>query len=123
MLALVESVCNRSAGNVTFTTNFNMTPVNSFEEGRFEKKDQSIKIKQSSNQSTVLKNFIFLHTHQHITESNFKKRIYRKEKRLSSSSSSSRGYERVYTQLLYFPKRERDRPTGVLFRALLLRKE
>ena len=25
MLALVESVCNRSAGNVTFTTNFNMT--------------------------------------------------------------------------------------------------
>lgn len=57
------------------------------------------------------------------TQQQLKKRIYdRKEKRLSSSSSS-RGYARVYTQLLYFPKRERDRPTGVLFRVLLLRKE
>jgi len=58
------------------------------------------------------------------TQQQLKKRIYdRKEKRLSSSSSSSRGYARVHTQLLYFPKRERDRPTGVLFRVLLLRKE
>jgi len=79
-------------------------------------------------QSTVLKNFLFLHTQQKTTttttQQQLKKRIYdRKEKRLSSSSSSSRGYARVHTQLLYFPKRERDRPTGVLFRVLLLRKE
>lgn len=31
--------------------------------------------------------------------------------------------EETWCQLLYFPKRERDRPTGVLFRVLLLRKE
>jgi hypothetical protein len=84
-------------------------------------------INQSINQSTVLRRIFFSSTHNkknnNTTQQQLKKRIYdRKEKRLSSSSSS-RGYARVYTQLLYFPKRERDRPTGVLFRVLLLRKE
>jgi len=31
MLALVDNVCNRSAGKVTFTTNFNMTKPSFFE--------------------------------------------------------------------------------------------